>query len=342
MQAIVKAQPAPGIEIREVPEPQVRPGWVKVCVRFASVCGTDLHIYAWDPWAASRIHPPRIIGHEFAGEVVELGEGVRSLREGDFVAGESHITCGKCRQCQIGQRHVCVNTQIIGVDVDGGFAPFIVIPEENARKTHPSIPPEIACVQDPLGNAVHTALAGPVENQDILITGAGPIGLFAIGICKALNARSVAVTEVSPFRINLAQKMGADLVINPAKEDVRAILSSHYPKGVDGVLEMSGHPEALNLALQIVRPGGRVSLLGLFAEPRVSIALNDAIFKGLEIQCIIGRRLWQTWEKMGELLASGRLDVSPVITHRLHYLEFATAMELIARGETGKVVFQVG
>lgn len=341
MKAIVKAESAPGVQIREVPEPEVRPGYVKVRVQFASVCGTDLHIYAWDPWAASRIHPPRIIGHEFAGVVVEVGDGVRSVQEGDLVAGESHITCGQCRQCRIGQRHVCINTKIIGVDVDGAFAPFVVIPGENARKIHPTIPLEVACVQDPLGNAVHTAMAGPVENQDILITGAGPIGLFAIGVCKALQAKSVAVTEVSPFRLNLAKKMGADLTINPAKEDALAILSLHYPEGVDAVLEMSGHPDALNLSLQAVRPGGRVSLLGLFPEPKVPFSFNEAIFKGLDIQCIIGRRLWQTWEQMGTLLTSGKLDVTPVITHRLHYLQFSSAMELIAKGETGKVIFQV-
>ncbi len=341
MKALVKAEPAQGIAIQDVPEPQVPPGWVKIRVQFASMCGTDLHIYAWDPWAQSRIHPPRIIGHEFAGTVAEVGEGVHSIREGDFVAGESHITCGQCRQCQIGQRHVCINTKIIGVDVDGAFAPFVVIPEENARKTPPSIPPEIACIQDPLGNAVHTALAGPVENQHILITGAGPIGLFAVGICKALRAKSVAVTEISPFRLSLAEKMGADLLVNPAKENALAILSSRYPHGVDGVLEMSGHPDALNLAIQVVRPGGRISLLGLFAEPKVPVRLNEAIFKGLEVHCIIGRRLWQTWEQMEELLTSGALDLNPVITHRMHYLEFASAMELIAKGETGKVIFQV-
>ncbi|MCH8274078.1 MAG: L-threonine 3-dehydrogenase [Armatimonadetes bacterium] len=341
MKAIVKAHPAPGVELAEVPEPNVRPGHVKVRVQYASICGTDYHIYAWDPWAAGRIRPPRIIGHEFAGIVEETGEGVEHLTEGDFVASESHITCGECKQCLSGQRHVCMNTRLIGVDVDGGFAPYVVIPEANARKTDASVSPEIACMQDPIGNAVHTAFAGPLTDCDILITGMGPIGLFAVGVCKAEGAKSVAVTEISPYRLKLAEKMGADLMINPKEQDAEHILCREYPLGFDGTLEMSGHPDALSLAVQATRPGGRISLLGLFAEPKVQMPLNDAILKGLDVQCIVGRRLWETWDQMGRLLSSGKLDVSPIVTHHLHYTEFVKAMEMISKGETGKVVFEV-
>lgn len=311
-------------------------------MQYGSVCGTDLHIYQWDAWAAGRIKPPRVIGHEFAGVVEEVGDGVVYLQPGDFVASESHIVCGNCRQCRLGQAHVCVNTQILGVDVDGGFAPWAVIPEANARKTPESVSPEIACMQDPLGNAVHTALAGPVEGQNLLITGMGPIGLFAIGVCKALKAKSIAVTEISEYRIELAKKMGADLIINPLTQSAETLIRDAYPLGVDGVLEMSGHPSSLELAITAIRPGGRISILGVFHEERIPIRLNDMIFKGVEVQCIVGRRLWETWAQMGALLSTGDLDIAPVVTHKFHYSEFNRAMELIAKGEAGKVVFQIG
>ncbi|KAA0225190.1 L-threonine 3-dehydrogenase [Fimbriimonadia bacterium ATM] len=341
MKAIAKVRPERGADLIEIPEPSVRPGCVKLRVQFASVCGTDYHIYTWDPWAAGRIKPPRVIGHEFAGVVEEVGEAVGHLRPGDFVASESHIVCGKCRQCLAGQGHVCVNTVILGVDVDGGFAPYVVVPEANARKTDASVPPHIACIQDPLGNAVHTVNAGPVEGQDILITGMGPIGLFALGVCKAQGARSVAVTEVSPYRLELAKKMGAELLINPKEENAYEVLDKTYPLGVDGTLEMSGHPSALDLAVHATRPGGRISLLGLFSGSEAGLPLNDIIFKGLDVKGIVGRRLWETWDQMGALLSSGRLNLEPVVTHRFHYTDFAEAMELIGRGETGKVVFEV-
>jgi threonine 3-dehydrogenase len=341
VQAIAKARPGPGADLIEVAEPTVSPGHVKIRVQHGSVCGTDMHIFAWDPWAESRIMPPRIIGHEFSGVIAEVGDGVQFLSVGDAVASESHIVCGKCRQCLAGQGHVCVNTIILGVDVDGGFAPYVVIPEANARKVSKLIPLDVACVQDPLGNAVHTAMAGPIEGQDILITGMGPIGLFAVGICKAAGANSVAVTEVSDYRMDLAAKMGADLILNPAKDDVSAALCRKYPLGLDGTLEMSGHSSALELAIQATRPGGRISLLGIFHERVTPVRLNDAIFKGIDIQGIVGRRLWETWDQMAELLKSGKLDLSPVLTHRFPYTDFSDAMELIAQGKTGKVIFDI-
>jgi threonine 3-dehydrogenase len=341
LKAIAKVRPEPGADFVDVQEPTLKPGHIKMRVCYGSVCGTDLHIFAWDPWAASRILPPRIIGHEFSGIVEEVAEDVTELKPGDTVASESHIVCGHCKQCRNGQGHVCVNTKILGVDVDGGFAPVAVIPWQNARKTPPSVPLDVACVQDPLGNAVHTAMAGPVAGQDILITGMGPIGLFAVGVCKALGANSVVVTEVSPYRLQLAERMGADLIIDPSKEDPVQLLANRYPEGIDGTLEMSGHPSALSLAVVATRPGGRVSLLGLFPEKMMSVPLNDAIFKGLDIQCIVGRRIWETWDQMSDLLAGGKLDILPVLTHRYHYSEFNQAMEAMAQGKTGKVVFEI-
>jgi threonine 3-dehydrogenase len=339
VKAIAKVRPEPGVEIIEAPEPKVQPGDVKIKLEAASVCGTDLHIYSWDAWSASRIKPPRIIGHEFCGTIVELGEGVSDRQVGQFVSSESHIVCGRCRQCLSGQGHVCVNTRILGVDVDGGFAEFVVIPKDNARPTDRRVPARIAAFQDALGNAVHTVMSGPVEDQTVLITGMGPIGLFAVSICKALGAAKVVATEVSPYRIELAQKVGVDLVLNPAETDVDKELSNLQPGGFDATLEMSGHPSQLDLAVRHTRPGGRISLLGVFKENKQCVDVNSAIFRGIELQGIAGRRIWQTWDQMGELLASGKLNLDPVITHTMHYTEFQRAMELMKAGQAGKVVF---
>lgn len=339
MKAIAKARPAPGVEIVDVDEPQVGPGQVKLRLEAASVCGTDLHIYNWDAWSSSRIKPPRIIGHEFCGTIVEVGEGVENRAVGDFVASESHIVCGHCRQCLAGQAHVCVNTRILGVDVDGGFAPYAVIPVSNARPTSRSIPAKFAAFKDALGNAVHTAYAGPLEGQNLLITGMGPIGLMAVAVAKAAGAAKVVAVEPSLYRINLARQMGADLVISPREEDVVKSILREVPGGVDGVLEMSGHPSSLGLAVECTRPGGRISLLGVYGEAVQSLRLNDVIFKGIDVQGIVGRRLWGTWDQMDALLMSGKLHLDPVVTHVMHYTEFGAAMEMMKAGQAGKVVF---
>lgn len=339
MKAIAKVHPAPGVEIIEAPEPSVLPGYVKIKLEAASVCGTDLHIYSWDAWSASRIKTPRIIGHEFCGTIVEVGEGVTDREVGQFVSSESHIVCGRCRQCQNGQGHVCVNTQILGVDIDGGFAKYVVIPKDNARPTDRTVPVKIAAFQDALGNAVHTAMAGPVKDQNILITGMGPIGLFAVTVCKALGAAKVVATEVSPFRIDLARQVGVDVVLNPSQVDVAKELDALVPGGFDGTLEMSGHPSSLGLAIEHTRPGGRISLLGVYGQNTQSIDINALIFKGIDLQGIVGRKLWQTWDDMAALLATGKLNLDPVITHQMHYTEFQRAMELMKAGEAGKVVF---
>lgn len=339
VKAIAKTHAAPGVELIDIAEPTVRPGTVKIKLEAASVCGTDLHIYSWDPWAANRIKPPRVIGHEFCGTVVEVGEGVTDRQIGDFVASESHIVCGTCRQCQLGQGHVCVNTSILGVDVDGGFAEYVVVPKDNARPTPRSIPAKVAAFQDALGNGVHTALAGPVESQAILITGMGPIGLFAACVCRALGASAIVGTEISPYRIALAKAVGLEHVFDPRDPELEAALCRLAPGGVDGVLEMSGHPSALQLAVRSVRPGGRISLLGVFSDNIQAVALDDVIFKGVDVQGIVGRRLWRTWDQMQDLLVNKGLDVSRVVTHTMHFTEFAKAMDLMKAGEAGKVVF---
>lgn len=339
MKAIAKVRPEPGVELIDAPEPTLAPGHVLLKLEAASVCGTDLHIYQWDAWSASRIKPPRIIGHEFCGTIVDVAPDVTQRAVGDFVASESHIVCGTCRQCLRGQGHVCVNTTILGVDIDGGFAPYVAIPWQNARPTDRSIPTRIAAFQDALGNGVHTALAGPIEGQKILITGMGPIGLFAATVCHALGAEMVVGTEVSDYRIDLAHQVGVKHVLNPMKDDVAAELAKLAPEGFDGVLEMSGHPSSMELATRFVRPGGRISILGVFKENVQPIRLNDLIFKGIDVQCIVGRRLWDTWDQMGLLLKGGKLNLDPVITHQMHYTDFAKAMELMQAGQAGKVVF---
>jgi threonine 3-dehydrogenase len=339
VKAIAKVRPEPGVEIIEATEPQVAPGTVKLKLEAASVCGTDLHIYQWDEWSASRIKPPRIIGHEFCGTIVEVGEGVTDRQVGQFVSSESHIVDPTGWWFREGLAHVDPETKILGVDIDGGFAEYVVIPSQNARITDRSVPTKIAAFQDALGNAVHTVMAGPVEGRTILITGMGPIGLFAVSICKAMGAKQVIGTEVSPYRIDLAEQLGVDVVLNPATMDVAQELKRLCPDGVDGTLEMSGHPSSLELAIDHTRPGGRISLLGVYKNNRQSIDVNDLIFKGIQVQGIVGRKLWETWDQMGALLASGRLNLDPVITHEMHFTEFQKAMELMTAGQAGKVVF---
>ncbi len=338
MKAIVKTHAGPGVEILDVPEPQIKPGHVKLRVERGSVCGTDLHIYTWDPWSQARIKPPRIIGHEFCGTVVEIGEGVKNVAVGDFVASESHITCGECVQCLHDQGHVCINTVILGVDVDGGFAEYAVIPEENARHTPDAVPRNVASMQDALGNGVYTALDGPVPDRTILITGMGPIGLFAAATCKAMDAKRIVATEVSEYRMNLAKQVGVDIVLNPIKDDVDARLTELEPLGFDATLEMSGHPSSFGLAVRHTRPGGRISMLGIYPDKLNGVDMDQVVFKGLELHGITGRRRWATWDQMGWLLTEKGLDVSPVITHEMPYTDVVKAMEEMRAGRAGKVI----
>lgn len=338
MKAIAKTRPEPGLEIIDVPEPTIRPGCVKLRVERGSVCGTDLHIYNWDSWSQSRIHPPRIIGHEFCGTIVEVGEGVTDRKVGDFVATESHIVDPNSPVYLLGDGHVDPTTEILGVDVDGGFSPYAVIPALNARPVPASVPKEIASMLDALGNGVHTVMDGPVEGQTVLITGMGPIGLFAVAICKALGAAKIYATEVSDFRIELAHRMGADVVLNPKKEYVDEVLAKAEPNGVDATLEMSGHPTSLDLAIRCTRSEGRVSLLGVYGDVLRAVDFNQIIFKGLRMHGIVGRRMWDTWDQMTWLLTEKGLDVSPIVTHQMPGSEVEAAMQTLKQGQAGKIV----
>jgi threonine 3-dehydrogenase len=339
MLAVVKPKAAPGAEIREVKVPGFGRNDVLVKVKVASICGTDLHIYEWDRWAQGRIHPPLIPGHEFCGEVVAFGDEVTTVKEGDFVSAEMHVACGKCLQCRTGEAHICQNVKIIGVDADGAFAEYVVIPESNIWKLDPAIPKEYASILDPLGNAVHTALAGEIAARTVAITGCGPIGLFAIAVARAVGASQVFAIEVNEHRRKIASEMKADVTIDPSKEDARAIISERTDgAGADVVLEMAGHPDAIRTAFDVVRRGGRISLLGLTSKP---ISLNfseDIIFKGITIQGINGRRMYQTWYQMTALLKAGKLDLHPVITDRIAMKDFSTAMERLKAGQASKIL----
>jgi len=339
MLAVVKPEAKPGAEIREVKVPGFGRTDVLVKVNVASICGTDLHIYDWDRWAQNRIHPPLIPGHEFCGEVVAYGDEVTSVKEGDFVSAEMHVACGKCLLCRTGEAHICQNVKIIGVDTDGAFAEYVVIPESNIWKLDPAIPQEYASILDPLGNAVHTVLAGEIAAKTLAITGAGPIGLFAIAVARAVGATTVFAVEVNQHRRRLAKEMKADYVLDPSKENVRAIVIERTGGlGVDVVLEMAGHPDAIRTAFDIVRRGGRISLLGLTSKP---ISLNfseDIIFKGITVQGINGRRMYQTWYQMTALLKAGKLDLHPVITDRISMKDFSKGMERLKTGEASKIL----
>ena len=339
MMAVMKASAAPGTEIREVKIPAFGRTDVLVKVKVASICGTDLHIYEWDRWAQNRIHPPLIPGHEFCGEVVAFGDEVTSVKEGDFVSAEMHVACGKCVQCRTGEAHICQNVKIIGVDADGAFAEYVVIPESNIWKLDPGIPVEYASILDPLGNAVHTVLAGEIAAKTVAVTGCGPIGLFSIAVARAVGATTIFAIEVNEHRRRLAKEMKADFALNPATDNINSIVMERTGGvGVDVVLEMAGHPDAIRTAFDIVRRGGRISLLGLTSKP---ISLNfseDIIFKGITIQGINGRRMYQTWYQMTALLKAGKLDLHPVITDRIAMKDFSQGMERLKTGEASKIL----
>ena len=347
MKAFVKHRRGPGGELATVPDP--RPGEREVLVRVqaASVCGTDVHIWEWNDWAQSRIrHIPQVLGHELSGEVVGLGAGVRSLAIGDHVSAETHIADGTCYQCRTGRMHICENVQVLGVDRDGIFSEYAVLPESNAWKNDPKLDPSLASVQEPLGNAVHSILPeGNLEDlagKSVLITGCGPIGLLAIVVARRFGAAKVIATEVNKVRSDLAHRMGVDLLLNPKEEGPRTaerIREATGGHGVDVALEMSGHPTALPLVFEALRPGGRVSLLGLFDGP-VALNVDDAIiFRAARIHGIFGRRMFDTWFTVKQLLedATFREKMAQIITHRVPITELGRAMELIQSGEAAKV-----
>jgi len=341
MQAIVKAQRAPGLVVKSVPKPSPGSGEVLIAVRHAGVCGTDLHIADWDPWAQGRMHPPVVVGHEFAGEIVALGEGVAELKIGQLVTAEGHIVCGHCLQCRTGNSHICRNTRIIGVDRDGAFAEFIVMPATNVL-TLDGIPTEVGAIMDPMGNAFHTVLTADIPGSYVFIVGCGPIGCFAVGIARAAGAARVIASDVNPKRLALAQKMGAHVTIDATKQDVvRQVLEATGNDGADVVCEMSGVPSALHQAFASVRMGGRVQLLGLpKGEVPVDLA-NEIIFKGITIYGVIGRKMYETWHLMRRFLSSGMFDPRPVMTHKFPLAQIDEALAAIRSGDAGKVILEI-
>jgi threonine 3-dehydrogenase len=342
MQALVKASAAPGMEMREVPVPAIGPTDVLIAVETASVCGTDLHIWHWDEWAQARIKPPYVPGHEFSGTVAAVGERVQGIDVGDFVSAEMHVACGQCLQCRVGQQHVCQNVKILGVDADGAFADYVKIPASNVWKLDASIPREWGSLFDPFGNAVHTVLSGEIAGQTAAVMGCGPIGLFAIAVAKACGAATVIAIEPNAGRRALAKTMGAEVLLDPNATDVVAeVKAATGGNGVDVLLEMSGYGPAIAQGFKLLRMGGRASLLGIPSKP-VALDLADAvIFKGATVHGINGRKMYETWYQAEALLRGGKIDLSPVITHRLPLKRFSEAMGLLETGDASKILLEI-
>jgi threonine 3-dehydrogenase len=340
MRALVKVAGGHGFCLKETPEPEIRDDEVLIRVRRAGVCGTDVHIYEWDDWARGRCKPPFVVGHEFAGDVVMAGNLVTDVKVGDRVTAEGHIVCGRCLLCRTGNSHVCPYTRIIGVDRDGCFAEFIAMPAINVWHLADSISYEVGGIHDPMGNAFHTALTAEIPGATVLITGCGPIGIFAAGICRAAGASRVIASDVNDRRLALAKQMGAHDVVHPEAVE-EAVKRATAGLGVDVVLEMSGVPAAIHQGFALVRVGGRVQMLGIPARPLEFNLANEIIFKGLTIYGVVGRRMYETWHQMTRFLLSGEFDPTPVITHRFPLEAADEAMRVIQSGEAGKVVFEV-
>ncbi len=340
MKAVLKSAPKPGADLKQVAIPEVGPTDVLIRVRATSICGTDLHIYEWNDWAKNRIKPPQIMGHEMTGLVEKVGERVTSVKEGDSVSVETHIPCGFCYQCRTGRSEVCQNLKILGVDRDGAFAEFVSIPEIDVWKNDPKMTPEIATIQENLGNAIDTVLAEDVAGKTVAVMGCGPVGLFAIGIARACGATAIFATDVNRYRLEIARKMGANAVLHAVEDKVvESVMEETKGDGVDVVLEMSGNVNALKQGVQLITSGGRVSLLGLF-NGDVTLDLNEGIImKGVRVYGITGRRMFSTWYKAARFLESHLLDISPVITHQFSLDDINEAMELMKSGNCGKIVF---
>jgi threonine 3-dehydrogenase len=337
MLALVKTEPGPGLVLQTVPDPQVGINDVLIRVRKTGICGTDLHIESWDPWAAKTIHPPLVAGHEFVGEIVEVGANVTDFHPGDIVSGEGHVTCGRCRHCMAGRRHLCANTVGLGVGRDGAFAEYVVLPMTNVWHHWPGIDEDVAAIFDPFGNAVHTALAFPVLGEDVLITGAGPIGLMATAVVRHAGARFVVVSEPNPVRRALATRMGATVAVDPGTRDLADVQRElGMVEGFDVALEMSGAPAAIRATLDNMAHGGAIAILGIPTRD-VSLDVNEIVFKLLTVRGIYGREMYETWYKMTVMLQSG-LDISPAITHRFPYREHEAAFAAARSGDAGKVI----
>jgi threonine 3-dehydrogenase len=339
MKALRKTQAGKGLHVEQIQVPSIGPTEVLVRVKATSICGTDLHIYGWDRWSQGRIKPPVTLGHEFCGIVEQVGEEVSALKAGDRVSAEMHLNCGHCHQCRLGQAHICQNLRIIGIDLDGAFAEFVKIPATNIWKLDPAIPEHCAAILDPLGNAVHTVLAGTIAGQTVLVTGCGPIGLMSIAVAKACGSSTVFATETNPHRRELAQEMGANYVLNPATEDpVKKILEATGGTGVDVLLEMSGNPLAIQQGFRALRAGGRASLLGIPTENVPLDLVQDVIFKGATVQGIYGRRMYETWVQMTALLKAGRVNLEPLFGERIELENFEAAFAKLQNGLAGKIL----
>ena len=337
MKALVKKYPQKGLWFEEVPEPQVSDNDVKIKIHKTAICGTDLHIYNWDEWSQKTIETPRVIGHEYVGEIVELGANVKNWRIGDIVSGEGHIVCGKCRNCLAGNGHLCKDTIGVGVNRDGAFAQYLVIPQENVRGCEKDISEELYSIFDPFGNAVHTALSFDLTGEDVLITGAGPIGIMAAAVCKFVGARHVVITDINDERLELAKTLGIKYTVNTSKTDLKSFMDEIGMKeGFDVGLEMSGSEIAFNSMIDCMIHGGRIALLGLLKSD-TKIDWSKVIFNGLIIKGIYGRQMHETWYKMSAMLQGG-LDISNIITHRLDITEYEKGFEAMNSGKCGKVI----
>ena len=339
MKALVKKSPQRGIWMEDVPIPNCSTNDVKIRITHTAICGTDLHIYKWDEWAQRTLELPLITGHEFCGIIEDIGPGVTHYKPGDRVSGEGHITCGYCRNCRAGKTHLCHKTIGVGIHRDGAFAEYLVIPESNVWPIHEDIPSQVAAFFDPYGNAAHTVLSYEMVGEDVLITGAGPIGIMAVAICNFVGARNVVITDVNEYRLDLARKMGVSRAINVSNESISDCYSElNMTSGFDVGLEMSGNPNAFKSMLENIYHGGRIALLGLLPES-TQINWDDIIFKGLHVKGIYGREMYETWYKMTQMLRSG-LDISPVLTHELSVDDFQNGFDIMESGNCGKVVLK--
>ncbi len=337
MQALVKAAPGPGLELREVPRPAPGINDVLVRVRRAGICGTDLHIAEWDAWAARTIEPPLVVGHEFVGEIVECGSNVTDFHPGEIVSGEGHVVCGRCRHCLAGRRELCAHTIGLGVGRDGAFAEYVALPMTNVWHHWPGVDEEVAALFDPFGNAVHTALAFPVLGEDVLVSGAGPIGLMATAVVRHAGARHVVVSEPNAYRRALAERMGASVAIDPRERDLHDVQRElGMVEGFDVVLEMSGNPAAIRTAISNMAHGGAMAVLGIPTD-EIALDFNEIVFKMLTIRGIYGREMYETWYKMTVMLQSG-LDIRPAITHRFPFRDHEAAFDAARSGDSGKVI----
>lgn len=339
MDALVKQGAKPGLVLAQVPRPVPQPDEVLIKIHKTAICGTDLHIYNWDAWSQSHIKPPLTIGHEYVGEIAEIGSAVKHFEVGQTVSGEGHLVCGQCRNCRAGRGQWCKFTQGVGVNRDGAFAQYLCIPASNCIPISPDLDEEVVSFFDAFGNATHTALMFDVVGEDVLITGAGPIGVMAAAICRHNGARNVVITDVKDYRLNLARKLGATRAVNVAREDLAALMPElNMVEGFDVGLEMSGAESALRQMLDLMRNGGQVALLGLFGkQPQLDI--DRFIFKGLTLQGIYGRKMYETWYKMAAMVQSG-LDLRPLITHRFPYQRFEEAFAIMNTGESGKIILE--